>query len=124
MKLSRKEKEALKKSIRRWLEIWGASSDKPRKAPPKGAQRCHICGINEIETKNYIEIDGTVHKIPSCFVCVCLNGKSVSTLIEAPWKKRLSLIKGWWKPGKRTTSLPGAYPGVKWNRVRVGRARG
>lgn len=81
--------------------------------------KCDICGVNPATMKNYVEIDDTIHKMPSCGVCANLNGKSVATLMGATKEKRLRLLKKWWNPDTRGTLLREAYPSVDWNKVRV-----
>lgn len=80
--------------------------------------KCAICGINPATTKNCVEINGVIHSMPSCAPCISLDGRSVAALLGADRGKRLRLIKSWWNPKKRKTTLPGVYPGVDWAKVR------
>jgi len=81
--------------------------------------KCDICGINPATVKNYVEINDTIRKMPACWSCGSLNGKSVNTLVNSRQDRRLRLIKRWWNPSTRKTLLPKAYPSVEWTKVRI-----
>ena len=90
----------------------------------KKETRCWICRINPGVTKNYVAMQENtdneiIHKFWSCRPCITLNGKSVQTLVAAKPDRVRRLIKKWWEPDKRSTTLPRAYPSVDWGKVRI-----
>jgi hypothetical protein len=93
------------------------------KAKPKKTL-CDICLSNPAVVKGcWMMLEGTdneqTQKLPSCGVCLNLNSKSVEKLLGLPKPKRLRLIKRWWAPGRRATTLVTAYPTVDWRAVQA-----
>lgn len=90
----------------------------------KKRNQCRICLVNDALTRGcWVLNEGTseeqTQKIATCGVCFHLNWKSVARLLGLERPERLRLIKRWWTPRKRQTTLRLMYPGVDWDAVAI-----
>jgi len=99
------------KDKKRWFP-WLKPPSGPYKSGP-----CDVCRLNPATQKcSWESFDAY-----TCGPCCTLEWKAAKRLLQAPLEKVVILIKSWWNPDTRETTLPQAYPRVSWEQIRVNR---